>query len=106
MNFCHQKLVGDGSPLSLASRLVTSDVFQSATPKAALVNATLDAIAQGFITELFQVTPVFFKGATPGKTSVTPAWYESIWHVSRLRLFAVLQLRRVVTGRDCELLEL
>lgn len=70
----------DGVPFTLATRLIPETTFNSTASKAALVNATLDAIQSGFFNEIFQVTPIYAAEADGGVTSVTPAWYSSVWH--------------------------
>ncbi|KAH9854595.1 FAD-binding domain-containing protein [Lenzites betulinus] len=68
-------------PSALSSRLIPASVFNStAAMRAELSDAIVTATQRHTLTCLFPVTPFYF-GQGDGKTSVTPAWRDAIWHV-------------------------
>ena len=69
-----------GPELELGTRLIPTKFFNTTsgrTALAALVRATLP-----FASPYIGVTTPFLYDATPGATSVTPAWRDAIWHLS------------------------
>ncbi|KAH9849044.1 FAD-binding domain-containing protein [Lenzites betulinus] len=69
-----------GPELELGTRLLPASLFQSATGRAQL-SAVIKEILQFSSPYIVAGTPFLFK-AEAGATSVTPAWRDSVWHIS------------------------
>ncbi|KAJ7582378.1 FAD-binding domain-containing protein [Mycena floridula] len=70
--------VFEGTPTTLSSRLIPVENFKTSAQRDAL-SSTLDGFLDKFENVwLFGVTPFFY--GENNKTSVTPAWRNSIWH--------------------------
>ncbi|KAI5122091.1 hypothetical protein M0805_002213 [Coniferiporia weirii] len=83
-DFIANSVVPIGLPFATASRLIPVANFATEDSRAELVNAILPATGGVPLPIIFQVTPLFF-GANGGNTtgtSVTPAWRNSMWHVT------------------------
>ncbi|KAF9481267.1 FAD-binding domain-containing protein [Pholiota conissans] len=80
-NFITSQAVPVGIPLLTSSRLIPANTFKSSPTQ--LRDALLNITANSVETILFADTPFSFKPfAGTGPTSVTPAWRNSIWHVT------------------------
>lgn len=73
----------------IGSRLIPKSIFESASGRATLVTHLLNQTAELGMPYIPVGTPISFN-YTPGTTSVTPAWRDSIWHVSLSSSFSML----------------
>lgn len=76
-----------GIPLTTASRLVPVKNFNTTSQRIELAHALDQAVDKVDIAVIFGTTP-FLHGNTD-QTSVSPAWYQSLWHVIALSHFIV-----------------
>ncbi|KAE9401589.1 FAD-binding domain-containing protein [Gymnopus androsaceus JB14] len=83
-----------GLEATLASRLIPSSLFETEDGRNTFVQAIADmpAAAQDILT-ITAVAPFLFN-ATANSTSATPAWRDSVWHVSFLFYREFLSLRK------------
>ncbi|KAJ6592868.1 FAD-binding domain-containing protein [Mycena capillaripes] len=70
-----------GNSMTIGSRLIPKTLFESATGRARLVAHLLKQTAQFGLPYIPVGTPIAFN-YTPGTTSVTPAWRDTLWHLS------------------------
>ncbi|THH08062.1 hypothetical protein EW145_g2966 [Phellinidium pouzarii] len=73
-----------GLPFAVTSRLIPVSNFATNESQAELVQAMLPALTSVPLPIIFQVTPLFFgaQGVDTSGTSVTPAWRNSMWHLT------------------------
>ncbi|KAI5118820.1 hypothetical protein M0805_009398, partial [Coniferiporia weirii] len=73
-----------GLPFATASRLVPIANFATEESRRELVDAVAPACNSVPLPIIFQVSPLYYaaQGGDLSKTSVTPAWGESLWHVT------------------------
>ncbi|KAJ7717137.1 FAD-binding domain-containing protein [Mycena metata] len=70
-----------GSPKVLGSRLMPLALFESVEGRSRLVTHLLNQTAERGLPYIPVTTPIAFN-YTPGTTSVTPAWRNSLWNLS------------------------
>lgn len=70
-----------GGSASLGSRLMPKTLYETDTGRAQLVAHLVKQTTEHGMPIVGVVTPISFK-ATPNATAVTPAWRNSLWHVS------------------------
>jgi hypothetical protein len=63
----------------MGSRLIPAGVFEDDTSKESLVDILMDL--RNTNVAVASVNPVLYNATSPGDTSVTPAWRNTIWHV-------------------------
>ncbi|KAI0333866.1 FAD-binding domain-containing protein [Cubamyces sp. BRFM 1775] len=68
-----------GLPFLATSRLIPADNFQTESQREELLDRLIPVLANSQPL-IFAVAPFYFKD--DGETSVTPAWRNSIWHVT------------------------
>ncbi|KAJ7461116.1 hypothetical protein FB451DRAFT_1269005 [Mycena latifolia] len=70
-----------GNSVALGSRLIPKALFETPAGRETLVVHLLNQTAARGMPYIPVGTPISFK-YTPGTTSVTPAWRDSLWHLS------------------------
>ncbi|KAJ6518381.1 isoamyl alcohol oxidase [Mycena vulgaris] len=70
-----------GNSMAIGSRLIPQAMFETSAGRAVLVAHLLNQTAEHGMPYIPVGTPIAFD-ATPGTTSVTPAWRDSLWHLS------------------------
>ncbi|KAJ7618051.1 hypothetical protein FB45DRAFT_933192 [Roridomyces roridus] len=81
LNFVVAAQAAVGNSMVLGSRLIPKANFESTEGRAKIVAHLLTQNAQFGMPYIPVGTPISFN-YTPGATSVTPAWRDSIWHLS------------------------
>ena len=82
-----------GTEITLGTRLISTSLFDNEVGRATLLETVTNVLS--FTTPYIVVGTPFLYNYTAGATSVTPAWYDSLWHVRS----EVLRLRTwVLTG--------
>ncbi|KAL6301463.1 FAD-binding domain-containing protein [Sparassis latifolia] len=71
---------GVGPELTLGTRLLTTDLFNTTEGRATLSSVVNDVLS--FASPYVVVGTPFLYNYTEGTTSVTPAWRNSLWHLS------------------------
>ncbi|THH06479.1 hypothetical protein EW145_g4058 [Phellinidium pouzarii] len=84
LDFIAPTTVPVGLPFAVTSRLIPVANFATSKSQAELVDAMLPSLTSVPLPILFQVTPLWFtaSGADTSGTSVTPAWRNSMWHLT------------------------
>ncbi|TFY61306.1 hypothetical protein EVJ58_g4592 [Rhodofomes roseus] len=71
--------VAVGTEITLGTRLISSELFNT-TDGRAVIAKTIENVLS-FTSPYVVVGTPFLYDYTPGSTSVTPAWYDSLWHL-------------------------
>ncbi|KAF7336134.1 FAD-binding domain-containing protein [Mycena venus] len=69
-----------GIPLTISSRLIPAENFKTESGRTSLADALDKVVDEVDIAIAFATTP--FLHGDKNQTSVSPAWYQSLWHVA------------------------
>ncbi|EPT05701.1 hypothetical protein FOMPIDRAFT_1045016 [Fomitopsis schrenkii] len=69
-----------GTEITLGTRLISTSLFDTEDGRATLLQTITNVLS--FTTPYIVVGTPFLYNYTAGATSVTPAWYDSLWHLS------------------------
>ena len=73
------KLQSVGTEITLGTRLISTSLFDNEEGRATLLETITNVLS--FTTPYIVLGTPFLYNHTAGATSVTPAWYDSLWHV-------------------------
>ena len=93
-----------GTEITLGTRLISTSLFDNEQGRATLLETVTNVLS--FTTPYIVVGTPFLYNYTAGTTSVTPAWYDSLWHVCSPRLSgsgSFADMRRLLAVRAWEL---